>query len=46
MNQVYTLFGIVVHAGSLTNGHYIAYVKHGNSWFYFSDTTFKEVPLK
>lgn len=34
---LYNLSGVVVHSGSLTGGHYIAYVRVGNGWAYASD---------
>ena len=33
----YRLSGVVVHSGSLSGGHYIAYVKTSGSWYYISD---------
>ncbi len=39
----YGLFGMVVHSGSLDSGHYVAYVLHGDQWFYFSDSRFQAV---
>jgi len=42
--KVYSLTGIVVHSGGLGGGHYVAYTRRGpNSWFYFSDRSYKEV---
>ncbi|CAD8082977.1 unnamed protein product [Paramecium primaurelia] len=46
----YQLYGVVVHQGTMTGGHYVSYVKHKENnqdhWFYFSDSNFKEVSLK
>lgn len=39
----YELFGIVVHIGSVNTGHYIAYIKKGNFWFKFDDSTVTRV---
>jgi ubiquitin carboxyl-terminal hydrolase 16/45 len=56
--QIYKLFGVVVHSGTMSGGHYVAYVRHQEQytidnnlrgedhWFYYSDTTYKEVPLR
>lgn len=33
----YDLFGVVLHIGSLDNGHYMAYGKREGSWFEFND---------
>lgn len=35
--HAYELFGVVMQTGSLTGGHYTAYVKHNNSWMLCSD---------
>lgn len=38
----YELFGMVVHGGGISGGHYTAYVKHYingiGRWYYYSDT--------
>lgn len=39
----YTLYGVVIHFGSLDGGHYIAYGKRGDSWYEFDD---EKVSLK
>lgn len=33
----YRIFGVIVHSGGLTSGHYTAHVRHGEEWFYCSD---------
>ncbi len=46
----YKLYGVLVHSGTMTGGHYFAYTKieeqKEDHWFYFSDTNFKEVSLR
>ncbi|MES2121937.1 MAG: ubiquitin carboxyl-terminal hydrolase family protein [Chlamydiota bacterium] len=38
--------GFVVHSGtSLGGGHYVAYIKKGDTWWYCSDSTVREVSL-
>ena len=37
----YDLYGIVVHSGTISGGHYIAYAKFDENWFIFSDTDFR-----
>uniref|UniRef100_A0A0A9EBU8 USP domain-containing protein n=1 Tax=Arundo donax TaxID=35708 RepID=A0A0A9EBU8_ARUDO len=56
-NTTYRLVGVVEHMGSMTGGHYIAYVRAGkiggrqqqssssNSWFYASDGQVREASL-
>lgn len=39
MKDSYNLIAIVQHSGKLDYGHYTAYVKHGNQWYYCDDTT-------
>ena len=39
----YALLGVVSHSGGMSGGHYIAYVKKGEAWWYASDTHVKEV---
>ena len=39
----YNLYGVVVHQGGAGGGHYIAYTRRGNNWYYFSDSHFREV---
>ena len=36
---LYGLYAVVVHQGSALGGHYIAYVKLCNQWYYTSDTS-------
>jgi ubiquitin C-terminal hydrolase len=38
---IYNLYGISVHQGSARGGHYIAYTRRYNSWYYFSDSSWK-----
>ncbi|CAG9310154.1 unnamed protein product [Blepharisma stoltei] len=42
-NTRYSLFGVVVHSGSMLGGHYIAFVKHNNAWYHCSDTHVSQV---
>ena len=35
----YTLVATINHSGSLNDGHYWPYVKHGNQWFKCNDTS-------
>jgi ubiquitin C-terminal hydrolase len=42
----YVLYGVILHAGSSTGGHYCAYFRKNNSsawWYYFDDLNVKEV---
>jgi len=46
--MIYQLFGLVVHSGSMTGGHYVAYVRkrpiRGTpAWYYFSDSVHKRL---
>jgi ubiquitin C-terminal hydrolase len=34
----YRLYAISTHSGSIYGGHYTAHVKHGNQWYYASDS--------
>lgn len=43
-NSKYRLFAISVHSGSLGGGHYTAYCRHEEQWYYFSDGHFDKVP--
>ncbi|KAL6846813.1 hypothetical protein ACP4OV_024261 [Aristida adscensionis] len=57
-NTTYRLVGVVEHMGSMTGGHYIAYVRagkiggrhqqqsSGKSWFYASDAHVREASLE
>lgn len=36
-NELYDLFAVVVHQGSLNGGHYTALAKNGNNWYEFND---------
>jgi ubiquitin C-terminal hydrolase len=33
----YELFGVVCHIGSLSMGHYTAFVKRENTWYFADD---------
>ncbi|KAG6483164.1 hypothetical protein ZIOFF_059804 [Zingiber officinale] len=56
-NCSYSLFGVVVHSGGMSGGHYIAYVRgqrnsgkarkdvNSSSWFYASDAHIREAAL-
>jgi uncharacterized UBP type Zn finger protein len=40
----YVLYGVVVHAGSSSGGHYCTYIRKDSSmWWYFDDLKVKEV---
>lgn len=45
--SVYELYGIVTHSGSMSGGHYVAYVCYWYNgeryWFYFSDSSYRKV---
>lgn len=40
-NKKYELFGVVNHYGNLNMGHYTAFVKREETWFYADDSSFK-----
>ena len=42
-NFVYDLIGICNHSGSLDNGHYTAFVKRSNDWFFCNDDIIQKV---
>lgn len=43
-SQGYELFAVTVHKGTLSGGHYIAYVKRQNKkWYLFNDEIYQEV---
>ena len=35
--QLYDLFGVAVHHGTMDKGHYTAYVRSGAEWFHCDD---------
>jgi len=39
--HIYELYAIVVHSGSISGGHYVAYAKFGENWFVFNDSDFR-----
>ena len=39
----YDLFGIIVHKGTLSGGHYIASVKRSGQWYIFNDELYEPV---
>jgi len=39
----YELFGIINHEGSVMGGHYFSYIKKGDDWFMFNDTSVHKV---
>lgn len=47
-NHVYGLFATSVHAGIQDDGHYSAFVKNGDTWYYIDDDLVKkhELPEK
>lgn len=40
---LYRLYAVVVHQGSVSGGHYIAYTRRRESWYYFSDSHYKQM---
>ena len=36
---LYDLNGIIIHKGVATGGHYFSYIKKGNEWWCFNDTS-------
>ena len=42
----YELYGVCNHSGSVSGGHYTAYVKNANGkWYHFNDTSVSEVVI-
>jgi ubiquitin C-terminal hydrolase len=39
----YDLFGVIVHKGTLSGGHYIAFVKRHGQWYIFNDELYEPV---
>jgi ubiquitin C-terminal hydrolase len=37
-NQIYDLFGVVLHTGTLNGGHYTAICKNVDDWYEFNDS--------
>uniref|UniRef100_A0AC34QW50 USP domain-containing protein n=1 Tax=Panagrolaimus sp. JU765 TaxID=591449 RepID=A0AC34QW50_9BILA len=42
-NPKYELFGVIAHEGSMTQGHYMNYIKFNNLWFKFDDEKVSKV---
>jgi len=42
----YQLYGVISHSGNMTGGHYVAYIKAEEKWYYTSDTHVTEVSEK
>jgi ubiquitin C-terminal hydrolase len=38
------LTGLAIHAGSMGYGHYVAFAKREENWYYFDDEDVKQVP--
>jgi len=36
-DQIYDLFAVVLHTGTLNGGHYTSLVKNNNNWYEFND---------
>lgn len=39
----YDLFGVCNHSGGCLGGHYTSYVKNGDKWYHFNDTSVNEI---
>ena len=39
LQSAYSLYAVIVHFGTLDQGHYIAYVRVGSAWFKCADAT-------
>jgi ubiquitin carboxyl-terminal hydrolase 4/11/15 len=40
---IYDLYAVSNHYGSLSFGHYTAYAKNGDQWYYYDDSSVKKV---
>ena len=38
VKQIYELFGVVVHEGSISTGHYTVYIKNSGHWYKCDDS--------
>lgn len=45
-SYLYRLYAVMVHHGGMGGGHYVAYARHGEKWFYFSDSMWREVSME
>jgi ubiquitin C-terminal hydrolase len=43
---VYQLVGCVIHSGDPLSGHYTAYVRYGEQWYFCNDLTIKPISTK
>jgi ubiquitin carboxyl-terminal hydrolase 8 len=45
-SYLYELYGVCNHSGSVSGGHYTAYVKNANGkWYHFNDTSVSEIGI-
>ena len=42
-NNSYKLLGVVLHSGSIESGHYTAYVRRGNVWYFCDDARVEKI---
>ena len=42
-NELFDLYGVIHHIGSLNSGHYTCMLKINNKWFLFDDSHFREI---
>lgn len=43
-SEMYDLFGVSNHMGTMSFGHYTAFAKNGGTWWEYNDSIVKEVP--
>lgn len=44
--QKYNLDGIIIHSGTVNGGHYYSFIKRGEEWFEYNDSTVKKIDEK
>jgi ubiquitin C-terminal hydrolase len=45
-HNIYNLYAILMHSGGATGGHYFAYIKNGDGWYEFNDSTVSKIDEK